>query len=241
MKVSASYDHIYLPIGRHDVKLLMPLNSGGRLKAVPTLEQCTSKVDTNKLQPTDKSIVTTEQNDNLFLSFNGDYAIENVVLDCRHVLYGLWIKSGTVILKNCLVIGDNSSSTNIGIFVTGKTFHSFTYVYYFEFQSETKLVFSKFVVLGEGKCVLENTKIQNFAVGITCCGSGKVTMNQTAISDCEIGFEIEDTVNIQITSCQISNSKLYAVLLKTKASNVFDNKEKRKIVQNFDELRKLIP
>lgn len=72
--------------------------------------------------PKDYTVLTTEETENVFLCFNGDYTIENMILDCRHARFGILIKGGTVTLKNCHLIGDRSSSTGIGIFIAGKAF-----------------------------------------------------------------------------------------------------------------------
>lgn len=114
----ASRDYIYLPTGRHSIKWLEPLNSGGLLKAITSVEN--NKTDSNGLESKENAIVTTEESDNVFLSFNGDYTIENVILDCRQVRVGIWTKGGTVTLKNCQLVGDRSSSVGIGIVIAGK-------------------------------------------------------------------------------------------------------------------------
>lgn len=72
-----------------------------------------------------KSIIMTEDSDNVFLSFNGDYTIENIVLDCQQVRFGILVKGGTITLKSCRLIGDKSSSTGIGIVVAGDIFSTF--------------------------------------------------------------------------------------------------------------------
>lgn len=119
LKVCVSRDQIYLPSGTQSIKLLQPLNSSGSLKSISPLENNKASVD---LTETNEkiTIVTTEESDNVFLSFNGDYTIENIVLDCKNVRFGIWVKGGTITLKNCHLIGDQSSSTCIGIVVAGE-------------------------------------------------------------------------------------------------------------------------
>lgn len=70
--------------------------------------------------PKDYTLLATEEMENVLFCFDGDYTIENVILDCRRVRFGILVKSGTVTLKNCHLIGDRSSSTGVGIFVSGK-------------------------------------------------------------------------------------------------------------------------
>lgn len=121
----ASRDYIYLPPGRHSIKWLEPLNQGGLIKAISNGENNKIAFDSNVLESNETAIVTTEDSDNVFLSFNGDYTIENVILDCRMVRIGIWTKGGTVTLKNCQLIGDRSSSTGIGIVIAGKIVQKF--------------------------------------------------------------------------------------------------------------------
>lgn len=94
--------------------------------------------------------------------------------------------------------------------------------------------------LGDAKCVLENTQVQNFGTGITCATGGTLIMNQSSISKCGTSLEIEDAVNIQFTSSQMLNSD-YGLFFKTKVENVLEKGQKKKIMSDLDELRKLIP
>lgn len=112
-------DSIYLPSGRHSIKWLEPLNSGGQLKAVSQTNNKIIHIDNFAIDSKQNTIITTDESDNVFLSCNGDYTIENVILDCRLVRFGIWNKSGTITLKNCQLIGDRKSSTSIGIVIAG--------------------------------------------------------------------------------------------------------------------------
>lgn len=71
--------------------------------------------------PKDYTILVTEETENVFLCFNGDYTMENIILDCRQVRFGILIKAGTLTLKNCHLIGDRTSYTGVGIFVSGNS------------------------------------------------------------------------------------------------------------------------
>lgn len=120
-KTCKSRDHIYLPVGQHSIKLLEPLNSGGLLKAIACMDANKAlEFNIETSASNDHSVLTTEEAENVFMCFNGDYTMENVILDCRQARFGILVKAGTVTLKNCHLIGDRSSSTGIGIFVTGK-------------------------------------------------------------------------------------------------------------------------
>lgn len=96
------------------------------------------------------------------------------------------------------------------------------------------------MISGDAKCVLENTLIQNFATGVTCTAGGKLVMNKSTVSNCGTGLEIGNATNIQFSTAQFANNSDYAVFFKTKTASIL-NGEKKKIVTNIDELRKLIP
>lgn len=120
LKVCASNDHIYLPPSRHTIRVLEPLNSGGLFTAIYSEENNKIEFDCKLLESNEKPILATDESDNVFLSFNGDYTIENLILDCRQVRIGIWVKAGTVTFKNCRLIGDHKSSTGVGIAIAGK-------------------------------------------------------------------------------------------------------------------------
>lgn len=97
------------------------MNSGGLLKAITCMDANKAlefTIETSK--PNDYTVLTSEEAENVFINFNGDYTIENVILDCRQARFGILIKDGKVTFKNCHLIGDRSSSTGIGIFIAGK-------------------------------------------------------------------------------------------------------------------------
>lgn len=103
-----------MPFGKHPIKLIEPLNSNGYIRAIDNDENKESPLDS-----TNNAVIACEENDSVLLTFNGDYTIESVTFDCRNVRLGIWCKSGTITLKNCCLIGDNKSSTCIGINVSG--------------------------------------------------------------------------------------------------------------------------
>ncbi|XP_031623409.1 protein nessun dorma isoform X2 [Contarinia nasturtii] len=211
LKMCTPRDYIYLPPGRHSVKWVDPLNSGGLLKAVSALENNKADGDINMIDSKEMAIVTTEESGSVFLSADGDYTIENVILDCQQVRLGIWIKSGTLTLRNCQLFG-NRSSTGIGIAITENA-----------------------------KCILEHTVIKNVGTGITCAAGSTLIMNQSTLSNCGISLEMGDETNIQFDKSQMVNSNNSAILFKTKAENVFEKDEKKKIISDCGELRTLIP
>lgn len=96
-------------------------------------------------------------------------------------------------------------------------------------------------ILGNAKCVLENSFMQNFATGITCSADGSLLLNKTSIFNCGVALETEDTATIETKSSKMFNNSKYGIYLKTKMENIFAEDEKRKIVCDLVELQKLIP
>lgn len=97
-----------------------------------------------------------------FEMHNGNFTIENVVLDCRNVRNGIIIKNGEITLKNCKIIGDGSSSIHEGITVSGNS-----------------------------KLSLEKTILDGFATGIFLLGCSKLSIHSTNIQNCHVGIEAE--------------------------------------------------
>lgn len=83
--------------------------------------------------------------------------------------------------------------------------------------------------------------MQNFATGITCAANGSLSLKQTSIFNCGMAVETEDTATIEIASSKLFNNSKYGIYLKTKVENIFAAEEKRKIVSDLVELRKLLP
>lgn len=109
-------NNIYIPCGHHSIRFLEYLNSNGSIRSVyePIL-----KVD-NLNTEEHAAIIKSMNDDSILLTLDGDYMLENIVLDCHNVRTGLLIKNGNIILKNCVIIGDVNSSTKQGIVISGK-------------------------------------------------------------------------------------------------------------------------
>lgn len=114
-KKCAASDHVLLPFGLHKIKFFEPLNSNGYIKAIGSNENKESFLDASK-----NAVIRCEEDDNVLLTFNGDFTLENVTLDCRNVRVGIWCMRGMVTLKNCYLIGDATSATGDGVKVSRK-------------------------------------------------------------------------------------------------------------------------
>lgn len=120
--VSAPNDHIYIPVDHHSIKLSEPLDSNGLLKAIGSSAGMLddSMRGTDATPANGQAIITSDENDTVLMTFNGDYTIENVCFDCRNVRLGIRCRRGTVTLKNCRLIDNSKSSTNNGISIAGR-------------------------------------------------------------------------------------------------------------------------
>lgn len=154
--------NIYLPAGVERIHQQpgRPLSTTGTLKAV--LNDST-KVLSDELNPTTDAIIESSKEATVLLTFITDYTVENLKFDCRKVRTGLWIRSGSVTLKNCVLLGDIDSPSGIGIMVSA------------------------------GAMVrLENCQIHKFAVGIHCEPLGKATVENNTIRDCDVDMQSTD-------------------------------------------------
>lgn len=180
-----------------------PLKSAGSIKAIllnGDNEMCHEKIIKtieNSQTEQKRAIIASQDNDNALMVFNGDYTLENVWLDCRNVRLGVWARHGTLTLKNCHLIGDSRSSTNNGI------------------------------VVGNGAtCIVENTTIHNFAMGIVCSKNGRVQLKNASVNGCRIGicFNEDSFVGCEVTS--IKNCSEYGVFYEASdLSTEFDSKK----------------
>lgn len=186
-KISGRADQICLPIGLHKVNPLRVLNSNGSIRAFfDNPNAVPSMVEGCEPDPTKSAIITAVEEDSFLLGFNGAYTLENILLDCRNVRTGLWLRNGTVKLKNCMLVGDEKSATGIGIRV------------------------SNGAILELDNCVIEK-----FSYGICCDSSSNITLINTKLVKCETGLEATDETQISIKLSSALQSKSYGFVLKS--------------------------
>jgi hypothetical protein len=117
LNLAKASDNIYIPTGKHSIKFSKHLNDGGAIKAVAS-DTFYNQTHPNKntLDPTKDAVIMSQGDHSILLTFDGDFVLENMVLDCRKVRAGLVIKSGRVKLVNCLIVGDDSTEQGFVIF-----------------------------------------------------------------------------------------------------------------------------
>lgn len=114
--------------------------------------------------------------------FNGNFTLENLILDCRNITCGIFVKSGHVTIKNCKLLGNGISSTQQGISCSG---HS--------------------------KLTIENSLVENFATGIKLSDQSTLIANKSSINNCSIGIEINDITCVDFLDLHINNSREYGI------------------------------
>lgn len=184
MRLCAAWDRIYITAGSHPFKFLEALNSQGSITAINVGSGKSSNI-AEKFENVEEALndkkyalVSSEEEDSTLISFNGNYTLENITLDCRKVRLGLHCRFGTITLKNCILIGDKPSTTSVGILVNnGAT------------------------------CVLDNSIIRNFATAISCTKGGKIILKNSIIGDCFNGLDISDESVIEIESSKIEKNR----------------------------------
>ena len=112
---------IFLSAGVHPFTFLGQLNSNGSIASLQTLD---NNVDARlSLNDCDESnsIVKSARDEHRLFIVDGDYTMENIVVDCGNVRTGIHLQKGHLTLKNCTIRGDGLSS-NTGINILGKIF-----------------------------------------------------------------------------------------------------------------------
>lgn len=137
-----------------------------------------------------EAVIAPAEDESVLCAFIGDYTVENLTFDCRNVRTALWIRSGTVTLKNCFLFGDGRSSTGIGIRVSNGA-----------------------------SVLLDSCRIQKFSSGLSCEASTRVTILNTTISNCDIGMEFTDETVLNVQSSAIQQSQMYGALCKSSNFN----------------------
>lgn len=186
LKICAPFDHIYIPVGKQKVNPVRVLNSNGSIKAIfdgPTSE---APVEDTEPNPAKAAVIGPIEDDSFLLSFNGAYTLENVTLDCRNVRLGLWLRNGSVTLKNCILWGDAKSATSTGIRVSNGAI-----------------------------LTLINCTIKQFACGISGDASANITFIDTKLVQCENGIEVTDETLLSIKTSAVNQSSAYGFVVKS--------------------------
>lgn len=216
MKTCAAWDRIYVTAGSHPIKYLEALNSQGSITGVFNSTENISN-DSEKLKELlgglnehKHAIISSEEDDSTLMSFNGNFILENVTLDCRKVRLGLHCRFGTITLRNCMIIGDKSSTTAVGI-----------------------------VVNNEATCVLDNSIVKNVATAINCMKGGKVVLKKSTITDCSNSLDINDESVIVSESSKIKCNSDAGIIF-TGNNLIMSTESNKAIFNSLDEFKSFL-
>lgn len=101
MKASEPSAVIYLQPDEYMIDIDKLFNSNGILKAL------------NVSKANEQAVLKCTEAQSTFLVFDGDYILENLILDCTNVQFGILTTAGTTTLKNCRVFGNASADLRL--------------------------------------------------------------------------------------------------------------------------------
>lgn len=131
---------------------------GGRICGLIADKEVTNSSD--NFTKENVSISSSDEESILFV-FERSFNIENVVLDCRNVQTGILVKSGTLRLSNCILVGDGKTSTQQGIIC-----HKGTSV------------------------ILEKCIVERFATGVTVLNEALLQLQNSKVFSCKTGIDL---------------------------------------------------
>lgn len=189
LKISSAHSQIFIPSDYHVIKFVEPLHSNGSIRGITNAPE----TDSNRLEKlvnfdekslrSNRAVIASEENNSILMVFSCNFVLENILLDCRNVRLGLWCRAGVVTIKNCIIVGDHSSSTSCGI-----------------------------VVAPGATCIIENSIVQNFATGVSCNKSGSFTAKHSLITDCRVGIEMSDENRLECDGLRLENASEYGIV-----------------------------
>lgn len=169
-------DIIFLNRSKHVFETLSAICEGGVVKGLY------SKQDT---------VITTVSND-IMLDCNGDIILENLTVDVTSQC-GILVRSGTVTMNNCKIMGDGKSSTHQGI-----------------------------IVLAGGKLNMTNCDVSQFFTAIVGNSGSSITLQNCEISNVNVGLRVYDKCQVKVETSSFHHCKDYGVCVETDNSGDHD-------------------
>lgn len=90
------------------------------------------------------------------------------------------------------------------------------------------------------KMVLENTIIEHFTYAVTCASDGELIVKRSTVANCDIGLSISNGAKVESATTQIRNCSQYGIVHSTDTESLFVTNEKKRVVNDLSELRKLM-
>ncbi|KAF2904720.1 hypothetical protein ILUMI_01457 [Ignelater luminosus] len=166
---SNANDTIFLNRSKHMFETLSALGEGGAVKGLY------SKQDT---------VIATTNND-IMLDCNGDVTLENLTVDVTSQC-GILVRSGTVTMNNCKIMGDGKSSTHQGI-----------------------------IVLAGGRLNMINCDISQFYTAIVGNSGSSITLQNCEVFNVSVGLRVYDKCQVKVEASSFHHCKDYGVCVET--------------------------
>ncbi|EDV99074.1 protein nessun dorma [Drosophila grimshawi] len=182
LSICQANDDILLSPGQHNIKFLEHLNDNGSIQGLIDAESVMASENDNDDELRKLPVICSSDEDSTLLVIDGDYALSNLVLDCRHVRRGILLRCGTLTLRSCRLLGDGSSSTQEAI-----------------------------VCMPQAKLKLHDCRLENFAIGLSLRPETSAVLSNVNIRKCNTGLELLDKTtklklegnNCNFQTCQL--------------------------------------
>lgn len=133
--------------------------------------------------------VITSENEDMVMDFSGDVTIENLTIEAKFAQCGILVRSGRVLLKNCVLIGTKRSSISQGI-----------------------------IVLQSGSLELTDCDVSGFSTGITANSKSSITLNDSVIHNVDFGVKIYDNCKVFAKTTTFKSCREYGFHFETDQS-----------------------
>ncbi|XP_012155181.1 protein nessun dorma isoform X2 [Ceratitis capitata] len=174
------YGSIYLSPGRHTVKFLENMVDGGKICGISIKKQTLS--NSSDYFSKENIIISSSDDESTLFVFDSSFVLENVVLDCRNVQAGILIKSGTVCLRNCILVGNGKASTQQGI-ICNKA----------------------------ASVILEECTVERFATGISVMNEALLHLRNSNVLNCKIGIDWSNNSKSHFNNSKIINATINGI------------------------------
>lgn len=130
--------------------------------------------------------VLTSSKDGVMIDCSGNIELENLTINSSVSQLAILVRRGTLVLKNCKILGDGTKSTHQGI-----------------------------VVLAEANLVLIDCEITHFYSAIVANSNSKISLSHCSIFNVNIGLKIYDMSNVTIKSSSFYKCRNYAIFMES--------------------------
>lgn len=165
---ASSGDTIIVCPGVYGIRGVRSLENGGKITGIGTPEEI---------------LIAAQDAGNVLIDCTGnDLTLENLKIDGRKTDITILVRSGTLKIHNCHILGRENCSTSIGI-----------------------------VVFGKGKVELEDCIISSFGTAMFINTEAEVILKSTRICSCHIGIQVFSGAKLHLHDSAVLNCKYYGL------------------------------